>query len=212
MRAKVAVVTVCVIVAVGLIVAVAVTAQGQPRGFQGRRLQRVLLDQAGEPAITYGGDSVYVVYAATLFRFDAETLEELSQAEMRPEGFEMALDAAVAVGVGVEDGRLAREASLRAHLQELRNVIGLYQAQCGDYPARLTDIMATAAPPAGGNGVAIDPADFRGPYITQPDMRLPNNPITRHNVDGIDWVYTPETGRLISKAGGAVYGTDYGTW
>jgi general secretion pathway protein G len=124
----------------------------------------------------------------------------------------IAILAAIVVPRLLGAGREAREASLRAHLQEIRNAIGLFQAQCGDYPAALADIMATTAPAAGGNGVVINAADFRGPYLTTADGNLPKNPITGANVVGTDWTYTATTGAVKAKAGTAVDGTNYSNW
>jgi general secretion pathway protein G len=124
----------------------------------------------------------------------------------------IAILAAIVVPRLLGAGREAREASLRAHLQELRNALGLFQAQCGDYPAALTDIMATTAPATGANGVTINAADFRGPYLTTPSGALPNNPITGGNVVGTDWNYTATTGAVSAAAGTAVDGTNYSNW
>lgn len=124
----------------------------------------------------------------------------------------IAILAAIVVPRLLGAGREARETSLRAHLQELRNAIGLFQAQCGDYPAALADIMATTAPASGGNGVQINPADFNGPYLTTPGGGLPNNPTTGANVVGTDWTYDATTGAIHAKAGTAVDGTDYSEW
>jgi len=124
----------------------------------------------------------------------------------------IAILAAIVIPRLLGAGREAREASLRAHLQEIRNAIGLFQAQCGDYPAALTDIMATSAPATGGNGVTINAADFRGPYLTTPDGNLPKNPITGANVVGTDWTYTATTGAVKAKSGTAVDGTNYSNW
>ena len=125
----------------------------------------------------------------------------------------IAILAAIVVPRLLGAGREAREASLRAHLQELRNALGLFQAQCGDYPAALTDLMATTCPAAGAAGVVLNPADFRGPYMTTPSGELPNNPITGANVVGTDWLYAnPASGAVSAAAGTAVDGTDYSTW
>jgi general secretion pathway protein G len=124
----------------------------------------------------------------------------------------IAILAAIVVPRLLGAGREAREASLRAHLQEVRNAVGLFQAQCGDYPAALADIMATTAPATGANGVAINVADFRGPYLTTADGALPKNPITGANVVGTDWVYTATTGAVKAKSGTAVDGTNYSNW
>jgi len=124
----------------------------------------------------------------------------------------IAILAAIVVRRLLGAGRQAREASLRAHLQEMRNAIGLFQAQCGDYPNALADIVATAAPASGGNGVAINASDFKGPYLTTPDGGLPKNPMTGANAEGTDWLYTKTTGALKAKSGTAVDGTNYSTW
>jgi type II secretion system protein G len=124
----------------------------------------------------------------------------------------IAILAAIVVPRLLGAGREAREASLRAHLQEMRNAIGLFQAQCGDYPDALADIMATTAPASGGNGVVINPNDFHGPYLTTPGGGLPNNPISGANAEGTDWLYTKTTGALAAKAGSAVDGSNYSQW
>ena len=120
----------------------------------------------------------------------------------------IAILAAIVVPRLLGAGREARETSLRAHLQELRNALGLFQAQCGDYPAQLADIMATSAPASGGNDVAINPLDFQGPYLTTPGGGLPKNPVS----GAIDWDYVATTGAIHAPAGVAVDGTNYSDW
>ena len=124
----------------------------------------------------------------------------------------IAILAAIVVPRLLGAGREAREASLRAHLQEMRNAIGLFQAQCGDYPADLEDIMATTAPATGANSVAINANDFRGPYLTTSNGELPNNPISGDNEVGTDWTYTATIGAVKAKTGTAVDGSDYSSW
>ena len=124
----------------------------------------------------------------------------------------IAILAAIVVPRLLGAGREAREASLRAHLQEMRNAIGLFQAQLGDYPNALADIMATASPASGANGVVFNPNDFHGPYLTTPGGDLPDNPISGANVENTDWLFTNTTGALHAKAGTAVDGSDYSTW
>lgn len=124
----------------------------------------------------------------------------------------IAILAAIVVPRLLGAGREAREASLRAHLQEIRNALGLFQAQMGDYPLVLGDIMESTCPAAGANGVVFNDKDFRGPYLTTPSGLLPNNPISGANVVGTDWLYTPTTGAVKAKAGTAVDGTDYSNW
>lgn len=114
-------------------------------------------------------------------------------------------------------GRQAKEAALRGTLQELRNSIGLFQSHTGTYPAALSDIMNAATnPPASGldvtgAAVGINPSDYKGPYLTTPNMALPVNPIT----NAVDWVYgttAPNVGEVHASAGQALDGTDYSTW
>jgi general secretion pathway protein G len=124
----------------------------------------------------------------------------------------IAILAAIVVPRLLGAGREAREASLRAHLQEMRNAIGLFQAQAGDYPNALADIMATSAPASGGNGVGINTADFHGPYLTTADGNLPKNPMTGANAEGTDWIYVKTDGALHAKAGASVGSGDYSTW
>ena len=124
----------------------------------------------------------------------------------------IAILAAIVVPRLLGAGREAREASLRAHLQELRNAVGLFQAQVGDYPADLTQIMDSTAPATGANGVVINPNDFRGPYLTTASGELPDNPITGANAVGVDWNYAAATGDISAAAGTAVDGTDYSNW
>jgi type II secretion system protein G len=124
----------------------------------------------------------------------------------------IAILAAIVVPRLLGAGREARETSLRAHLQELRNAIGLFQAQCGDYPAVLSDIMETSAPATGGTGVTINAQDFNGPYLTTPNGELPNNPTTGGNAIPTDWTYDATTGAIHAATGTAVDGTDYSTW
>ena len=124
----------------------------------------------------------------------------------------IAILAAIVVPRLLGAGREAREASLRAHLQEIRNAIGLFQAQCGDYPDALADIMATAAPASGGTGVTINTIDWKGPYLTTASGDLPNNPISGANAEGTDWLYTKTNGALKAKAGVGVDGSNYSTW
>jgi type II secretion system protein G len=124
----------------------------------------------------------------------------------------IAILAAIVVPRLLGAGREAREASLRAHLQEIRNALGLFQAQMGDYPADLTQIMDSTAPATGANGVVFNANDFRGPYLTTASGDLPNNPISGGNAVGTDWTYTATTGTLKAKTGTAVDGTDYSSW
>lgn len=108
--------------------------------------------------------------------------------------------------------RAKSEATLRVCLQEMRNAIGLFYAQCGDYPSQLYDLVADTPPMIGGNGKQINHDDFRGPYMGTEYPWLPINPITGGNVEGVDWIYNPKTGEVRAKSGTALDGSDYDEW
>ncbi len=126
----------------------------------------------------------------------------------------IAILAAIIVPRLLGAGRQAKESSLRAHLQELRNAVALFQAQCGTYPGDLQDVaeptFANLTNPA--NGVKIAESAWNGPYVTNPDGNLPNNPITGANVEGTDWLYDSATGSVTAAAGMALDGSDYSGW
>jgi len=55
---------------------------GGPGGGRGGFMGMMM---GGGPAIAVAGDSVYVVYMGTLFKFNADTLEEIAQVQLKPE-------------------------------------------------------------------------------------------------------------------------------
>jgi general secretion pathway protein G len=107
-------------------------------------------------------------------------------------------------------GRKAKESALRGDLQQLRNSIQQFEADCGDFPAQLADLMsAPAAGSNGGNGIALDTGAWKGPYMRTPDGNLPNDPFT----GAADWDYTPTTGDVHSHSTlTALDGTAYSAW
>jgi general secretion pathway protein G len=127
----------------------------------------------------------------------------------------IAILAAIVVPRLLGAGRQARETSLRGHLHELRNSLGLFQAHLGCYPQNLEDLMASS-PPAQGiledgtTTVDIVQADWQGPYLTTPDGQLPVDPITGER----DWVYDVTDPGLVHSAatGNGLDGTAYSTW
>ena len=145
--------------------------------------------RAEAPAVAIGSNAVYVVFMGTLFKFDIETLEELGHVRLRSK----------------------KQESLRAHATELQNAVELFARHCGDYPARLSDLMANkSAPIAGGNGVFFEAGSWRGPYLTTPDGKLPKNPATGGNDVGIDWLYDAPSGRVTGGPG--IAGDGLGDW
>ena len=107
-------------------------------------------------------------------------------------------------------GRKAKEATLKGNLHQLRNSIQQFEADMGDYPAALTQIVATTAPSGnGGTGVALDSQGYQGPYLVTPDGNLPDDPFTGAG----DWTYTPATGAVHSASTlTALDGTAYSSW
>lgn len=110
-------------------------------------------------------------------------------------------------------GRRAKESALRGDLQQLRNAIQQFEADMGDYPADLTQLMADpSSPPSGpgGSGLDLDSAGYKGPYLRTPDNQLPVDPFTNSNTT---WAYTGSTGEVHSGSTlTALDGSAYATW
>ncbi len=110
-------------------------------------------------------------------------------------------------------GRKAKEAALKGDLHQLRNSIQQFEADCGDYPALLTDLQAPgpAAGSTGGQGLDLDVTGWQGPYLRTPDGALPVDPFTQ--VSPADWAYTASTGEVHSASTlNALDGTAYSAW
>lgn len=107
-------------------------------------------------------------------------------------------------------GRKAKEAALRAELHQLRSAIQQFEADCGDYPARLEDIQVRPKDDKGGAGLTLDLKAWRGPYYAVvPHGMLPMDPMT----DEPNWKYNPPDGDVGSAATStALNGTKYSEW
>lgn len=106
-------------------------------------------------------------------------------------------------------GRKAKESALRGDLQQLRNSIQQFEADCGDFPSALTQLMVQPAAGNGGNGIALDVGAWKGPYMRTPDGNLPNDPFTA----AADWTYTATSGDVHSASTlTALDGTAYSAW
>src|SRR3990172_10658241 len=92
-------------------------------------------------------------------------------------------------------GRKAKESALKGDLQQLRNSIQQFEADCGDYPASLGQLM-TVPSGNGGNGIALDAVGWQGPYMRTPDGNLPKDPFTSATV----WTYTATSGDVHSAS------------
>ena len=107
-------------------------------------------------------------------------------------------------------GRKAKEATLKGDLHQLRNSIQQFEADMGDYPASLDQLVATSAPTGqGGGGLDLDSAGYQGPYMRTPDGNLPVDPFTT----AADWTYTAATGEVHSASTlTALDSTAYSSW
>ncbi len=107
-------------------------------------------------------------------------------------------------------GRKAKEATLRGDLHQIRNAIQQFEADCGDYPADITDLQTAPADGSnGGTGVMLDVAGWQGPYLRTPDDNLPVDPFTT----AADWSYTASTGHVQSASTlTALNGENYSSW
>lgn len=107
-------------------------------------------------------------------------------------------------------GRKAKEAALKGDLHMLRNAIQQFEADMGDYPATLDQLVATTAPTGtGGNGLDLDPEGYQGPYLKTADGNLPVDPFT----GAADWDYTETDGQVHSASTlSALDGTSYSAW
>jgi general secretion pathway protein G len=107
-------------------------------------------------------------------------------------------------------GRKAKEATLKGDLHSLRNAIQQFEADLGDYPATLAQLVATTKPTGnGGSGISLDSNGYQGPYLRTPDGGLPVDPFTGTNT----WTYTATTGEVHSASTlSALDATSYSAW
>lgn len=106
-------------------------------------------------------------------------------------------------------GRKAKEATLRGDLHQIRNAIQQFEADCGDYPASLDQLMTTPSGD-GGTGIALDVSGWQGPYLRTPDSNMPKDPFTDSSTT---WSYTASTGHVTSGSTlTAINGEAYSSW
>jgi general secretion pathway protein G len=126
----------------------------------------------------------------------------------------VAILAAIVIPRLMGAGREAKEAHLRATLQQFRSSIALFRSHTGLYQAPHN------SPPANGlddtgESMTINALDYQGPYVAPNLPSIPYNAITGGNVEGVDWLYSttaPAVGRVHAAAGPAIDGSDYSTW
>lgn len=106
--------------------------------------------------------------------------------------------------------RKARESNLRGQLHTLRNAIQQFEADCGDHPASLDQLITRPAAGAGGSGITLDTSSWQGPYVVGPGGGLPRDPFTD---SATTWSYTAATGEIHSGSTlTSLAGEDYGDW
>jgi type II secretion system protein G len=110
-------------------------------------------------------------------------------------------------------GRKAKEATLRGDLHQIRNAIQQFEADCGDYPYEISQLMTAPADGSqGGTGVDLDVTAWQGPYLRTPDDDLPVDPF-RLPTETPRWDYTRSTGHVQSLSSlSAINGDDYSDW
>jgi general secretion pathway protein G len=109
-------------------------------------------------------------------------------------------------------GRKAKEATLRGDLHQIRNSIQQFEADCGDYPGSLAELMdpGPSLGSTGGTGIALDVAGWQGPYLRTPDGAMPKDPFTDSSTT---WAYDPPTGNVTSGSTlTAINGEAYSIW
>jgi general secretion pathway protein G len=107
-------------------------------------------------------------------------------------------------------GRKAKEATLRGDLHQIRNAIQQFEADCGDYPSSLDQLMTQPAAGDGGTGIALDVNGWQGPYLRTPDGNMPKDPFTDSSTT---WSYTASSGDVHSGSTlTAINGEAYNTW
>jgi prepilin-type N-terminal cleavage/methylation domain-containing protein len=117
----------------------------------------------------------------------------------------IAIIAAIAIPRVVIGARHAREAALEGDLREIRAAVNRFEANTGCYPLHLTDLTLAIPPPSGvdvtGALVPIDPKDYVGPYLVNPDGLMTKDPISNQP----DWTYSttaPTVGDVHSSSPG----------
>ena len=93
--------------------------------------------------------------------------------------------------------RKTNEATLRGNLHQLRDAIQQFEADCGDYPAKLSGLTdhEIDVGQKGGRGIELD---FKGWGEKAPFIKgeLPIDPFSQKT----DWVYNPKTGDVHSAS------------
>ena len=107
-------------------------------------------------------------------------------------------------------GRKAKEAARKGDLHQLRNAVQQFEADCGDYPAALVDLVTKPTSTTGGAGLTLDLTAYQGPYIrTATAGALPSDPFT----GSANWAYTKATGDVHSASTlTALNGDAYTAW
>ena len=107
--------------------------------------------------------------------------------------------------------RKAKDSTLKANLQIVRNAIATYEADMGAYPANLTGLYS---------GTGLTPAgSWKGPYLKQEGAvisgtAIPVNPYVTTSTVSDHWTYTASSGSILPAApsGNDADGTAYSSY
>ena len=130
----------------------------------------------------------------------------------------VAVLAAIAIPKISDRWRFASEYRWKAQLGERRRAIERFRADTGLWPLVFADVNDTSAPPTGmddlGNTTAINPSDWKGPYIS---LRNSSNTTVLHpHVKTLGYSYDnqpPGVGTLrLNTSKRALDGSNMGAW
>jgi general secretion pathway protein G len=107
-------------------------------------------------------------------------------------------------------GRKAKESNLRGQLHSMRNAVQQFEADCGDYPSSLDQLLTAPSGGTGGGGITLDTLAWQGPYLVSPNGSLPQDPFTESSTT---WSYIPASGEVHSGSTlTAINGQAYNSW
>ena len=107
-------------------------------------------------------------------------------------------------------GRKAKESNLRGQLHSVRNAIQQFEADCGDYPPSLDQLLTCPTEGAGGTGISLDVYAWQGPYLVASGGNLPKDPFTD---SATTWSYTATLGEVHSGSTlTSITGEAYSSW
>lgn len=103
--------------------------------------------------------------------------------------------------------RRSREANLKGQLHSLRTAIQHFEADCGDYPSALDQLITRPSGGTGGSGISLDTDAWQGPYLVRD---IPPDPFTE---SATTWNYDASAGDVHSSSTlTSITGEAYSDW